>query len=201
MTQFALEAELRQDTGKSAARKLRMKGFVPAVFYAPGEKSILLSLNAITFEKFIKAHSGESKLFDLTIKGLDQNATKSVLLKDVQVHPMKLSYVHADFYGPRMDKLIEITIPVVLTGKPIGLAKGAILEQVSREMVIKCLPKDIPHEIMADVSDLDVGDSLHAKDIVLPEGAEIVAGVNFTVATMALPREEAEGTKAEPSGD
>ncbi|MBF0475402.1 MAG: 50S ribosomal protein L25 [Deltaproteobacteria bacterium] len=201
MTQFALEAEMRKDTGKSAARKLRAKGFVPAVFYAPGEKSILLSLNAVAFDKFIKSHTGESRLFDLTIKGLDSDATKSVLIKEVQVHPMKLSYMHADFYGPLMDRLIEVTIPVVLTGKPIGLAKGAILDQVSRDVVIKCLPKDIPHEIFADVSDLDVGDSLHAKDIVLPEGAEVVADVNFTVATMTLPREETEGTKAEASGD
>jgi large subunit ribosomal protein L25 len=130
--------------------------------------------------------------------------TRTVILKDLQLHPVKHVYYHADFYEIPMDKEVSFQIPIHCINTPVGVTKGGILEQTLREITVTCLPSKLVDRLDLDVSGLDVGGSLHVRDIPLPEGIRTAADGAQTVALVAVPvikAEKAEGEEEAKEGE
>lgn len=189
MEKLELQVELRQGAGKGAARRLRETSKVPAVFYGPHLKSpISLSIGEKDVMKVVR--SGSNVLLTLRSAGNSSIDGKMALLKDEEIHPVSRKYIHVDLYEIRMDEKLKVKIPVALVGKAKGVGEGGILEQVTRELEIRCLPTEIPDRIEVDVSSLDIGMSLHISDIKLPKGVTVVADVDYTLASVVPPEAE-----------
>lgn len=196
MERPVLKAELREETGKGVARKLRDKGFIPAVFYGAHTQTIPLVVDPRELSRALQTEAGGNVLIDLEIKKGDQLDRKVVMVKEIQYDHFQKKALHTDFYEVAMDVLITVEVPVHLIGKPEGTKMGGILDQVRRTIEIQCLPGDIPKSIDIDVSSLKIGDSVHVRDIQL-EKAKILSDSNFTIATVVPP--VAEEKKAEES--
>jgi large subunit ribosomal protein L25 len=191
MEKPVLKAEIREGTGKELARKLRVKGFIPAIFYGPRSKSIPLVIDAKEFTKTLQTEAGENVLIELNILKGNKADRKVVMVKDVQIDPLQRTALHADLYEVAMDEMVTVEIPIHLTGKPEGTKMGGILEQIRRMIQIQSLPGDIPKGIEVDVSSLKIGDSIHIQDIKV-EKVKILADTNFTIATVVPPVVEEE---------
>ena len=191
MEKPVLKAEIREGTGKELARKLRVKGFMPAIFYGPRSKSIPLVIDAKEFTKTLQTEAGENVLIELNILKGNKADRKVVMVKDVQIDPLQRTALHADLYEVAMDEMVMVEIPIHLTGKPEGTKVGGILEQIRRVIQIQSLPGDIPKGIDVDVSSLKIGDSIHIQDVKV-EKVKILADTNFTIATVVPPVVEEE---------
>ena len=197
MTQPVLAAYLRKTTGKGAARKLRKNNQVPAVFYGPGTETVMLTLDYPELERLLKQASGENIILDLQVKSDKRTESKKAILKDLQVDPVKDTYIHADFYEISMDKKITVAVPIQLINTPIGASNGGILQHIRRELTITCLPDKLIDTFELDVSALDIGDSIHIRDIELPEGITSEEETHLTVALVAAPTVEVEEKEEE----
>jgi large subunit ribosomal protein L25 len=191
MQRPVLTAEIREGVGKEKAKKLRSKGLVPAIFYGPRSQTIPLVIDSTELVKALQTEAGENVLIDLDIRKGSQSNRKVVMLKDIQIDPLKRVTLHTDFYEVAMDEMVTVEVPVHLIGKPEGTKMGGILEQVRRLIQIQCLPGDIPKSIDVDVSPLKIGDSIHVQDIHV-EKAKILSDTNFTIATVVPPAVEEE---------
>ncbi|MFA4911697.1 MAG: 50S ribosomal protein L25, partial [Desulfobacteria bacterium] len=174
MKQVSLNAELRTECGKSAVKKLRREGLIPAILYGHKKESIPLSLSSLLLNRIMTDEAIESTLIDLTIKAGENEEKKTVVLKDIQVGPVKRNYLHVDFYEVDMSEKIVVPISIHLIGKAKGVEAGGILQQIKREVEVKCLPSKIPGRFEIDVSNLEIGDSIHLGGISLDEGVEIL---------------------------
>ena len=187
MEEMSLVAHRREEKGKEKARKLRHQGLLPAVVYGHREETIPITLDPKEFSKILRSGSGERTLINLTIEGLEGGPiTKTVILKEKQLDPVKRTMLHVDLYTVAMDEKIHVDIPVHLTGKSHGVELGGVLEQVLREIEVECFPADIPPGIDIDVSSLDIGDAIHVRDITL-EKAEIKLDPDQTIVTVVPP--------------
>jgi large subunit ribosomal protein L25 len=196
MNRIALQVEQRNETGKGPARRLRAAGLAPAIFYGRKTEPVMLAVNVHEFRKAIE-DAGSNPLFDLKI--LDQGKTwsRSAMLKDRQIRPTDGSVVHLDFQEVLMDESIEVTVPLEFDGKPIGLDKGGEFHITTRELRISCLPSDIPNVITIDVSGLDLGNSIHAGDVALPQGASAATDPTVALAIVSAPKKEKEAAEEE----
>lgn len=186
----ALTAHMRQGRGKEDSRRLRRQGLIPAVIYGQRTETIPVTLNPQELAKQLHGVAGERALINLTIEGgKDGPITRTVILKEKQIDPIKREWLHVDLYAIAMDEEITVGIPVRIVGKSVGVSKGGILEQVLREIEVRCLPADIPSSIEVDVSDLDIGDSIHVSEIALQKG-RILADPGQTIVTIVPPKEE-----------
>lgn len=204
MDQLVLAAQTRQETGKGAARKLRQHGRIPAVFYGPDSGATMLAVEYSALEKLLKGGTGENILIDLQVHSEDGIETKTTMIKELQTDPVDDRFLHADFYEVSMDKEITVNVAIQLVNTPVGVTKGGMLEHIRRELTVSCLPGKLTHSIDADISKLDIGDSLHVEDIELPEGMTALEDGHLTVAVIAAPaaaekeeEEEEEGIAAE----
>ena len=186
MQRPVLTAEIREGTGKEKAKKLRLQGLIPAIFYGPRSKTIPVVIDSKELAKALQTEAGENVLIDLDIRKGTQSDRKVVMLKDIQIDPLQRGTLHTDFYEVTMDEMVTVEVPVHLIGKPEGTKVGGILEQVRRAIQIQCLPGDIPKSIDIDVSPLNIGDSIHIQDINV-EKAKIISETNFTIATVVPP--------------
>jgi large subunit ribosomal protein L25 len=186
LEKLALKAKVRETTGNGPARVLRRAGLVPAVLYGPASETTPLSVDAHEFENLIKQRNINQILFNLNIEN-GQNA-KAIMIKELQTHPVSQDVLHIDFYKVNMKRKIRVNVPVVTTGKSAGVEMGGVLQIVRRELEVLCLPIDIPEAITIDISNLNMGDSVHVNDIPLDEDVEIPADVNFTILTVVSPK-------------
>jgi large subunit ribosomal protein L25 len=186
-----LKANLRTTTGNGPARALRRKGQIPAVVYGPNTDPILLHLNAHDLELALKKGKIGQSLFNLTIEN-GNSVSKTVMIRELQTQPVTSVFLHADFYEIDMSRKTSVNVPVVVVGKAKGVELGGLLQVIRRELTITCLPSNIPDAIRIDISELDIGDSVHARDILLSDGIEIDTDVNFTVVTVLSPKLEAD---------
>ena len=183
-----LKASLREKTGNGPARTLRREGKLPVVLYGPDTENTKLSVSAHDLQFIIKKSKGSQLLVNLMIENGGQ-ANHSVMLKELQVHPVSRAPIHADFYAISMDRKIHVTVPVTTTGHSIGVEAGGILQVVRRELEAYCYPNQIPDSVELDVTDMEIGDSIHIEEIQV-EGVEFPADVNFTVVTVSVPHRE-----------
>jgi large subunit ribosomal protein L25 len=186
MERPVLTAEIREGIGKEKAKKLRLQGLIPAIFYGPRSQTIPLVIQSKDLAKALQTEAGENVLIDLDIRKGAQSDRKVVMLKDIQIDPLQRVTLHTDFYEVTMDEMVTVEVPVHLIGKPEGTKVGGILEQVRRMIQVQCFPGDIPKSIDVDVSALMIGDSIHVQDITV-EKAKIISDTNFTIATVVPP--------------
>lgn len=164
-----LDATVRTTIGKNEARRTRREGKVPAVVYGAASEGASRDAVSIAVEpkallKILHSEAGANTLISLKLDGTD---TK-VLVKDFQLEPVTHQVLHVDFYRVAMDRMIEVTIPVVIKGEPKGVKlQGGILEFIRREIEIECLPADIPEHLDVDVTDLMVGQGIRLKDVAI----------------------------------
>jgi large subunit ribosomal protein L25 len=191
-----LKVNIRNSVGKGQARALRRTEKIPAVLYGPETEPILLSVEISDLEKALKKSSASQALLNLTISN-SENTSRTAMIKELQTHPVSRNYVHIDFYEISMDRKIRVKVPVTVKGKSRGVEEGGILQIIRRELEILCLPTAIPETIELDITDLDIGDSIHVKEIPLQGDIEMPADVNFTVITIVSPKAEVEEVEEE----
>jgi large subunit ribosomal protein L25 len=186
MERPVLRAEIREETGKGKVRKLRAKGLIPAIFYGPKCKTIPLMVDSKELVNTLKTEAGENVLIDLHIMKDAKADRKVVMVKDIQIDPIQMKMTHTDFYEVTMDTMVTVEVPIHLIGKPEGTKMGGILEQVRRVIQVQSLPGNIPKSIDVDVSLLNIGDSIHVKDIQAGK-FKILVDANVTIATVVPP--------------
>src|SRR5436305_7220478 len=189
--QVKLKAEPRTEIGRSAARRLKARGVIPAVVYGGKEKSQPLQVSARDINAMLSHASGENILVELEIAG--QKTPRPALLQEVQHSPVGGDILHVDFHAISMDEKISADVPL----EPIGLANGVknfggLLDQNIRSLTIECFPKDLPDKITVDVSALNIGDAIHVRDIKLPEGVIAKVSADLTAFSVAAPIAEEE---------
>ncbi|MBL0699485.1 MAG: 50S ribosomal protein L25 [Desulfosarcina sp.] len=178
-----LKANIRKTSGSGVARTLRSAGKVPAVLYGPSIDPILLSLDVKEFETSLKKGKVGLSIYNLAIQN-GNTTNRSVMIKELQTDPITRMFLHVDFYEITMDRKIKVHVPVIPIGKSKGVELGGILQVIRREIEVFCLPNEAPKTIEIDITDLDIGDSVHIEDISLDGDVEIPAEVNFTVITV-----------------
>src|SRR5712692_9166794 len=194
--QVKLKAEPRTATGRSAARRLKARGIVPAVVYGGKEKSQPLQVSARDINAMLSHASGENILVELEIAG--QKATRTALLQEVQHSPVGGDVLHVDFHAISMDEKIQADVPLEPLGVPNGVKNfGGLLEQNLRALAVECLPRDLPDRITVDVSALNIGDSVHVRDIKLPAGVTAKVQAELTAFSVVAPVVEEEPVVAE----
>jgi large subunit ribosomal protein L25 len=189
LEQFKLNATVRKTTGNSPARELRRGGQIPAVLYGPQTAPVLLTVDIREFEQILKKGNIGSIILSLIIQN-GKKMTKPAMIKELQSHPVSGNFLHVDFYEIDMKRKINVMIPVVTKGTSKGVELGGLLQIVRREIEVLCMPGDIPEAFEIDITDLDIGDSLHVEDIPLGDNIELPADVNFTVITVLSPKVE-----------
>ncbi len=182
----SLTAELRDTTGKGAARRLRRSGRIPAVIYGHHEDTRSLSVDARELSNLFADISVENTLITMEIDGEDGGEVRA-LVRDVQSHPYRPEILHVDFYQIHAGEKLEVDVPVRLTGTAEGVREGGLLEHVLYDLPISCLPADIPEVLLLDVSELEIGDSLHVSDLDLPEGVTTAMDPKRTVCAVVAP--------------
>lgn len=188
-----LSADART-TGKANSRALRRDGKVPAVVYGSNKNAIFY-----VQEKAIKKYNTrayENALYTLKSEVKDLNSLV-VLMKDVTVHPVSQKPVHVDFFAIDLKKSIRVFVEVRLDGKPIGISEGGLLNTITREVEIECLPTEIPDAITVDVSNLGVGQAIHVSDLNLPTGSKMISLGHLTVAVVNKEEEKAAAATTE----
>ncbi len=198
-----LKVLVRNQSGKGPARRLRMEGFIPAVFYGPKAESTQLAVNAKALMKLLK--DKEENVFIKLIIG-DENITEKLsMIKEIQTDPLTKRLMHADFYEIRMDQKITFDIPIHFIGEPVGLDNGGELHHLKRDVKVSCLPGKLPDFIEVDVSGLDIGDAVRVQDIKIAEDITILDPEDAAIATVSTTRvaieevETTEETAAEPA--
>jgi len=188
LTRNTLAARLRDDAGKGSARRLRAQGLVPAVVYGRHlDTPVHIAVDPIEVKKAIATPHKFNTLLSLKLDGQPE---RMVLLKDYQQDPVSREMLHADFIDVHENEQIKVNVPVVLTGKPVGVTEGGILSQSRREIEVFAMPAAIPEKIEADVSHLKIAQSLHINEVKLPEGVRVKSHVNYTLAVVSVPEKE-----------
>ena len=190
MEQIQVEAFIRNQSGKGPARTLRRSGHIPAIFYGPETQPISLYVRQKDLEKIFKKHSGENLFFQVQLKGEHQEESRTAMLKELQKDPVSRAYLHVDFYEVSLTKELEVEVGLRIVGKPKGVEKGGMLQEARRDLQIRCLPRNIPEYIEVDVSGLEIGDSIHVRDLKLGEELQILNDPQATIVTVVPPIEE-----------
>lgn len=188
MEKIKIKADIREVGKKGLNRRLRRDGFVPAILYGKKENPLGLVIGAKEFTALMKGASGINVLMDLEVAG--EKSASVVMLKDYQTDALTHKITHIDLLKIDLKEKVTVKIPLHLTGKSVGATQGGLIEQSRRELEITCLPGNIPDKIDVDITGLDIGNSLHVKDLKLPLGVEIPHGVDFTIVSIVAPKEE-----------
>ncbi len=192
--QVKLTAEPRSGLGRSAVRKLKTQGGVPAVIYGAKQKPEPLQVSRRDINAMLSHASGENILVELEIAG---GANRLALVQEVQHAPVSGDVLHIDFHAVSMDEMIEADVPLEPTGTANGVKNfGGLLEKSLRSLSIECLPRDLPDVITVDVSELNVGDAIHVREIKLPEGVTTRMPPDLTAISVLAPTVEEEPAAA-----
>ena len=188
MKSIQVSAEVRSSYGKNAARQLRSRGRIPAVLYGQQEAALSLTVDPKDLLAILHSGAGHNTILSLDVK--DQG-TSSVILKEWQLDPVKETLLHADFLRIAMDNALQVSVPV----HPVGLAKGVkdqggIFEFVMRQLEVECLPADIPENITADISHLEIGSNLRVSDLTVDPKLKVLSDLDLVVAHVVAPKEE-----------
>jgi large subunit ribosomal protein L25 len=194
--QVKLKAEPRSNVGRSAVRKIRARGFIPAVIYGGNDKPQPLQVSTRDINAMMSQASGENVLVELEIG--DGGQSRTALVQEVQHSPVGGEIRHVDFHAVSMDQMIQAEVPLEPMGTPVGVKTfGGLLEQSLRVLAIECLPGDLPDRITVDVSHLNIGDAIHVRDIQLPQGVTPKVQVDLTAFSVVAPVVEEQPVAAE----
>jgi large subunit ribosomal protein L25 len=182
--------------GKEKAKKIRREGSIPAIIYSKNV-NMPIQLMPLDLKALRSVHFSQSAIIDMEIVNGNKKESHSVLIKDVQYHPLSEAITHIDFIKVSLEEKIKVNVSLVLKGEPKGIKEGGILEQIMWQLTLEGLPLDIPEKIEIDVSELDIGDSIHVGDIKVKDNLRMVSSAEETVATVVAKKEEEVAVPAE----
>jgi large subunit ribosomal protein L25 len=183
-----VQAKLRDGRGKNDARRARRAGMVPITVYGGGGETVAALAPLSELAALLRSEAGRNTIFTIDVEGV---GASEVMFHDRQIDPVKGRLIHADLARLVKGQKIEVTVPLHLTGEPVGVReKQGVLEQVLREIEIRCEPREIPDALEVDVTNLDVHDTLHVSDIPVSSAVEILTDAEFVIATIGIVKEE-----------
>ena len=185
MEKIELQGNLRTETGKGSARQLRRDGLIPGIVYG-NKENIMVSINHKEIAGLLQKAKANT-IFNLK---LEKNKDRTVVIKELQKKILHKGFLHVDLLEISMDKKLKISVPIEESGTAIGIKMGGILTHTLREIKVECLPTNIPQSINIDVSNLDVGQTMHIRDIETPEGVTILNNSDETVCAVSLAEAE-----------
>lgn len=194
-----LSGVLRSTSGKGPSHRLRKTGLMPAVVYGGGQNASSVAVHPREMAKLLKGPLRRNVMIHLNLEdetGAPQQ-TKTVMVRDVQVHPVKRSLTHVDFLEVDAQRPVAVSVPLIFFGKSKAVTAGGFLDQVSKTLKIRTLPGAIPEKIEIDVTELPFG-ATHAKQIRLPAGIELVDAPETTILTIRIPKAEEATVAAAP---
>ena len=186
MITVELEVFKRESLGKQANKKYRKDGFVPAVIYGKNKENLNILIDPIKLKKLLKNEAGENTIIEMKLDKSDLK--KNVLLKDAHLDTLTSDPLHLDFYEITDGVDVKVSSPLLFEGKPQGVKNGGVIQTLSNEIKIKCLPTNIPNVIEINISDLNIGDTLRVKDIKPMDGIEILSNPESTIISILAPR-------------
>jgi large subunit ribosomal protein L25 len=196
MKSVPLKAFPRTQKRRGPVKQLRTNGRVPATIYGRQSAPQNLEVSAREISDLIHHHVSENLLVDLSIEN-DARAKRLALVQEVQHHPIDGKVLHVDFHEVAENEKVTVQVPVETTGEAAGVKNnGGVLEHVLFKLKVRCLPKDLPEQILIDVSALEIGKSIHIGEVKAPEGVEIMGDKKTTVVSVAAPRAEEEAAPA-----
>lgn len=167
---------------------MRNKGLLPAVVYGRGQEPRTITLESAALKRALGTAAGSNVLLDLEIKGDDGVSLETVMVKELQKHPLQWDfYLHADLIRISLEDKLEVGVPLSLVGEPAGVQDGGVLQIQLREVLVSCLPMDIPEYIEVAVDSLEIGGVLTVADLQLPAGVEMLADPAETIASVIVP--------------
>jgi len=186
--EYRVQAKQRDGRGKNDARRTRRAGMVPITVYGGGAETVAAVAPLSELAAILRSDAGRNTIFTIDVEGV---GASEVMFHDRQIDPVKGRLIHADLTRLVKGQKIEVTVPLHLVGEPIGVKeKQGVLEQIVREIEIRCEPREIPDSIDVDVSNLDVHDVLHVSDIPVSEAIEILMDAELVIATVGIVKEE-----------
>jgi large subunit ribosomal protein L25 len=192
-----LNVEFRGDTGKTAVRRLRAAGKIPAICYGGGGEPLALSLDPLLLLKSLDPVKKTNTVLKLTVANAPAGESElTVMVRDYQKDAIRGNVTHADFIRVDLAKPVHATVPVVLVGKSEGVKLGGIMHQVIRTLAIACTPDKIPTKLEVDVTALGMNEALHVSDVKLGEGVRALADGGSTICAVTAPKAEKEVTPA-----
>lgn len=197
MAQVQLAVEVRKETGKGAARRLRSSGYVPAVLYGGDTGNVLLSISRHDLFQIISKNPWETTLIELQMTVDGASKTVPTLMKELQTDPVRRTLVHADFLEVTMGHAVQVHVPLEMVGESPGVKAGGLLEMLVRELTVRCLPSKIANHFDVDISALDIGDTLTVADLTISDEYEVLDDPEMSVVTITSPRSEEEETEEE----
>ena len=186
MITVELEVFNRESLGKQANKKYRKNGFVPAVIYGKNKDNLNILVDPIKLKKLLKNDAGENTIIEMKLDKSDLK--KNVLLKDAHLDTLTSDPLHLDFYEITEGMDVKVSAPLLFNGKPEGVKNGGVIQTLSNEIKIKCLPTNIPNMIEINIADLNIGDTLRVKDIKPVDGIEILSNPESTIISILAPR-------------
>jgi large subunit ribosomal protein L25 len=189
MSETTIEVHRRERVGKSENRRLRQADLIPAVLYGAGRESVSIQVPRRTLIDSFKQGGHENRIFLLKLAGTDQS--RHAMVREMQLDPVTHQVMHVDFQRILMDENVRVKVQLTLEGVPYGVkTDGGVLDFVTREIEIECLPAAIPQQIKVEVSELHVGQHLEAREIALPEGIAYIGSPDTVIASVKHARLE-----------
>ncbi|NLX91581.1 MAG: 50S ribosomal protein L25 [Firmicutes bacterium] len=202
MERVKIEALPRIKESKGSKKKLREKGYVPAVIYGRKADAVSVFLSGQSLRKVLAASAGSNVILDLQIKGGNGSSVETVMIKDLHRHPVQKDLLlHVDFLRISLDEKLEVSVPLNFIGEPEGIKDGGVFQIQLREIAVKCLPSDIPNFIDVPVEEMKVGDVLTVASLNLPEGVELVEEADMIIASVITSQVEEVPAEAEDAGE
>ena len=183
----SLAATLRKNGSKNAARRVRRSGIVPAVLYGEGKDPVSLSIDYATFQQIVHGEQGEHAIVEVKVEN-NPEFDCPAMIKAVQHHPVKDTYVHADLMRIDLKKKIRTQIAIKLEGHSVGVIAGGVIDHQCRELEVECLALEVPDHLIAVITELEIGHSLHVSDLSIPDGIEVITPVDRSVVAVHAPR-------------
>lgn len=194
-----LNVSPRSETGKGPNRRLRAKGLVPAVVYGTDGQPVMVSVNYRELEKLLSKPNADTNLFNLGGEAGGKGDT--VVFREIQRDPLTRRYLHLDLLRVRMDQEAEFEVPIRATGTPVGVREGGVMETHLRSIVVRCLPANLPEEIVVDIAKLAIAQALHVREVELQDTLTLVTDPEEMLFAVHPPRTAAAETEegAEPA--
>ena len=185
MSEIVLEVHERTATGKNANRRLRSGGEVPAVVYGAGQGSVPIQVAERKVFEILRSGSGSNTVFQLQLHGTDQK--RHAMIRELQTDALTGQMIHIDFQRIDLNKKVQVEVPIELTGESEGVkTEGGLLDFVTREVEVECLPNSIPQHLELDVSALHIGQHVEAGELELPEGVELLTDAERVMVSIAV---------------
>jgi len=194
--QTVIKAAVRNEKGKGSARKLRTKKIIPAVLYGHKIDSVMLTIESSEIVKVFKS-GDDTNLIKVQIDNQGKTDEKLVMIRETQRHPVKNNILHLDLFAVNVKEKIHAPVHIRITGEAPGVKLGGNLRQIIREIEVRSLPTDIPQFFEVDISELEIGDSIHVRDLVVPENVNVLADDNDTILNVSAPVIQEEETTEE----